>query len=62
MKTKKKKGHKKSPSKKKKSQIPCEYMVGEHIFSLSDTQILLHIHQGVNASITAKRGLKLLSH
>jgi hypothetical protein len=33
------------------------------IFSfLGDTQMLLHILQGVKASILAKRGLKLLSH
>jgi hypothetical protein len=29
---------------------------------LGDTQMLLYIIQGVKASITAKRGLKLLSH
>jgi hypothetical protein len=29
---------------------------------LGDTQMLLHILQGVKASIYAKRGLNLLSH
>jgi hypothetical protein len=29
---------------------------------LGDTQMLLHIIQGVKASMCAKRGMKLLSH
>jgi hypothetical protein len=36
-----------------------------HYFSVSflgDTQMLLHILQGVKASMYAKRGMKVLSH
>jgi hypothetical protein len=34
----------------------------QHFSFLGDTQTLLHILQGVKASMYAKRGLKLLSH
>jgi hypothetical protein len=32
------------------------------VYFLGDTQMLLHILQGVKSSMYAKRGLKLLSH
>jgi hypothetical protein len=34
----------------------------QHFSFLGDTQMLLHILQGVKASMYAKRSLKLLSH